>query len=341
MKKLNAVSVNRLGRLVLCCAAFVVAGGLLATRAEALVKGADISWLPQLEASGRVFKNKNGVQEDLVKIIKELGVNTVRLRTWVHPSNDKSSGHCSQAETIALAVRCKNAGLAVMIDFHYGDTWNSVGTQTPPAAWAGQSYSQMKTTLFNYTFNFCVALKNAGVTPVYISPGNEINSGICKPTGSISNPVQMTGLLMEGYNAIKAVFPNCKVVIHVAQIQKSGAQTLLDAYSANGGKWDITGFSSYAHGGNVPGIVANMNTLRTRYNKPVMQVEFGGDVTKASQNKADLQSFLTAMKNLGSNGLGCFWWEPDCYVDWNGYGSGAWDVATQKPTIALDPFGTN
>jgi arabinogalactan endo-1,4-beta-galactosidase len=326
---------------VLVCAALLLGAGSLAPHIMALEKGVDVSWMPQMEASGVIWKNKNGTQEDLLKICKELGVTTVRLRTWVNPSNDKSNGHCSQAETIALAQRAKAAGMNVYIDFHYGDTWNSVGHQNPPAAWAGMSYTNMKVALHDYTFNFLTALKNAGVTPNFCSPGNEINSGICHPTGSISNPAQMTGLIMEGQKAIKAVFPNCKVVIHVAQLQNSGAINMLDAYKANGGQWDVSGFSSYAHGGNVAGIISNMDTLASRYGKPVMQVEFGGAEANASSNKTDFQKFFDGMKALGSNGLGCFYWEPECYASWNGYGSGSWDPSTLRPTVALDPLGTN
>jgi arabinogalactan endo-1,4-beta-galactosidase len=313
---------------------------LLPTAAQALEKGVDISWLPRMEARGYTFKNKSGVTQDCITICKGLGANIVRLRTFVNPSStDDCGGHCSQSETIALAVRCQNAGLRVMIDFHYGDTWNSVGTQNPPAAWAGMSYSSMKTALYNYTYNFCTALKNAGVTPVYCSPGNEENLGICTPTGSVSNPSQMTGLIMQGYNAIKAVFPTCKVVIHVAQIQKTSAQAMLDAYKANGGQWDVTGFSSYASSTDAPSIVSIMNGLVTRYGKPVMQVEFGGNETNASGTKAAFQTFFNGMIALGSNGLGCFYWEPECQSFCN-YAMGAWDPSTHQPTIALDPLAT-
>ena len=331
---------NRIVGLALACAAFFIGASIIAPCVQAMEKGVDISWLPRMEANGYVFKNKSGVTQDCITICKGLGVNIVRLRTWVNPSSDDCAGHCSQAETIALAVRCKNAGLAVMIDFHYGDTWNSVGVQNTPAAWAGMSYANMQTALYNYTHNFCVALKNAGVTPLYISTGNEENSGICHPTGTISKPAQMTGLIMQGYNAVKAVFPSCKVVIHVAQIQKPAAQAMLDAYKANGGKWDVTGFSSYAAGSNVAGIVTNMNALVSRYGKPVMQVEFGETETKAASAKTDLQTFFNGMKALGSNGLGCFYWEPECQ-SFCAYAMGAWDPTTHQPTIALDPMGTN
>lgn len=77
-------------------------------------KGADVSWLPQMEATGFKFYNEKGVAEDCFKILKEHGINAIRLHTFVHPSNDKTSGHCSKDETVAVAVRAKKWGMRVL-----------------------------------------------------------------------------------------------------------------------------------------------------------------------------------------------------------------------------------
>jgi arabinogalactan endo-1,4-beta-galactosidase len=312
----------------------------IAPHAHALdyASGADVSWLPEMEANGVKFEDANGVQGDLLTIMKGMGFNAIRLRTWVNPSNDACNGNCSQAETIALAVRVKNAGMRVMIDFHYGDTWNSEGSQNPPAAWASLSYAAMQTALYNYTYNFCVALQQAGVTPEWISLGNEINSGICHPVGSISNPAQMTGLIMQGYNAVKTVFPSCNIVIHVAGPQNSSATAMLDAYQANGGKWDITGFSSYASGSDVPGVQANAASWVARYGKPIMQVEIGGPETDPGGTESTCATAIADMKSLGTNGRGTFFWEPETNIC--GYALNAWNSTTLQATTALVPFAT-
>jgi arabinogalactan endo-1,4-beta-galactosidase len=299
----------------------------------AFARGADVSWLPQMEAHGYIFKNNSGVQQDCLTILKGLGINAVRLRTWVNPSSDPVNGHCSQAETIAMAVRCQAAGLAVMIDFHYGDTWNSVGHQQPPAAWVGLTYAQTQTALYNYVHGFCVALKAAGVTPQWMQDGNEVNSGICHPVGSISYPAQMTGLLNQGYHAIKSVFPNTLVIIHVGQPQKSGAQGMLDAYKANGGLWDLTGCSSYAAGTDQPGVEADVEALKARYGKGVMMSEVGGD----ESNAAGTKTVITAWLNM-PGGSGAFYWEPEVYAPFTTYASGQWDATTFEPTVAMTAF---
>ena len=308
----------------------------LTTQAQSFAKGADIGWLPQMEANGYKFFNTSGQEEDCIQILKAKGINSVRLRTWVNPSADREAGHCSQAETIALAQRCKAAGLRVMINFHYGDTWNSVGVQNPPAAWAAMTYPQMQTALYDYVYNFCVAMKAGGVTPEWIQNGNEINSGICRPTGAVSNPVQMTGLLNKGYDAMKAVFPTTKVIIHVAQPQNTAAQALLDAYSSNGGRWDVTGCSSYAGTTNQVAVQGAVDNLRTRFGKEIMMVEVGGRWDRATDTKTVIINWISGMKSMG--GTGVFYWEPEGYAPFTAYSMTAWDATTRQPTIAMDAF---
>lgn len=64
-------------------------------------KGADISWLPRMVASGYQFYNDSGEKEDCFLILKDHGINSIRLRTFVNPSDGKFSGHCAKEETVA------------------------------------------------------------------------------------------------------------------------------------------------------------------------------------------------------------------------------------------------
>src|SRR4051812_42293723 len=135
------------------------------------VRGADIGWLPQMEATGYKFYNDNGVEEDCFKILKDHGINTIRLRTWVNPNNDKASGHCSKDETVAMAVRAKKWGMKVMIDFHYSDSWADPGKQKKPKVWEGHDFTTLQKDLYDYTFDVMTALKTAGVTPEWVQVG--------------------------------------------------------------------------------------------------------------------------------------------------------------------------
>jgi arabinogalactan endo-1,4-beta-galactosidase len=181
-------------------------------------------------------------------------------------------------------------------------------------------------------------LKASGVTPAWVQIGNEINSGICHPVGALAHyPAQMTGLLNAAYSQVKAVFPSTQVLIHLAQPQKlASVENFFDTYKSHGGKWDITAFSSYGSGSNIPGILANMATAKSRYGKPVVQVEFGGPVSKPTQVEADLTTFIKGVKGLG--GLGVFYWEPEGYAPFTSYTLGAWNSTMKRPTAALNGF---
>ena len=107
-------------------------------------KGADVGWLPQMEATGYKFYDSDGSQKDCLQLLKDRGMNTIRLRVWVNPSNDKASGHCSPAETVVMAVRAQKMGMRIMIDFHYSDTWADPAKQAKPAAWANHSFADCR-----------------------------------------------------------------------------------------------------------------------------------------------------------------------------------------------------
>jgi len=92
---------------------------------SAFAKGADISWVTQMESSGYKFYDKKGKQQDLFALMKSLGFNSIRLRAWVNPTD----GWCNTNDLISKALRAKAAGMKIMIDFHYSDSWADPGKQ--------------------------------------------------------------------------------------------------------------------------------------------------------------------------------------------------------------------
>ncbi|MFF8386444.1 glycosyl hydrolase 53 family protein [Streptomyces kanasensis] len=305
--------------------------------AAGFVKGVDISWAPQMEAHGHSWRNASGQQQDLLAILKGYGITAVRLRTFVNPSSDPANGHCGIDEVAAFAKRVKAAGMAIMLDYMFGDTWNSVGVQNPPAAWKDMTYQQMVAAMSGYVQRTMGVMKADDVLPTWVQIGNEINSGICRPVGSVSQPAQMTGLLNAAYAQVKAVSPHTTVCIHLAQPQKYDVMTtFFSRFAANGGKWDMSVFSSYGSAEYAPGIVANMRRISAAYGKPFLQSEFGGRVDRASSTQAALVAYIKELKANGGQGI--FYWEPECMSPFTGYAMGAWDSATKRPTVIMNGF---
>ena len=170
--------------------------------ARAYVSGSDVSWVTQEQAAGYNFYNSSAVETDPFVLLKNLGVGAIRLRVWVNPSG----GWCNTADVVAKAKRAAAQGQQLLIDFHYSDTWADPGAQTVPAAWASETFTQLMTTVYNYTESVLNTLKSNGITPTWVQVGNETNNGMLWPDGEASlNMKQFAWLVNCGYNATKAV----------------------------------------------------------------------------------------------------------------------------------------
>lgn len=318
----------------------VVVPPVVIPTATGFAKGADVSWLTEMEASGVKFYNSNGVQKEGMELLKSLGMNTIRLRVWVNPL----SNYNATTDVVAKAIRAKNLGLRIMIDFHYSDSWADPGKQTAPAAWASQDINGLKTALANHTTTVLASLKENGVTPEWVQVGNETNDGMLWPLGKAStNMVNFAALINAGYDASKAVFPNAKVIVHVSNgFNNALFRWLFDGLKNNSAKYDVIGMSLYPTAANWATYntqcLANMNDMVARYGKEVMVVEVGMPWDGAADCKAFLNDLIAKTKTVTSGkGLGVLYWEPQAYNRWQGYTLGAFDNAG-KPTIALDAF---
>ena len=309
------------------------------------VKGADVSWLAQMEATGYRFLDEKGTPKDCLQILKDDGLNAVRLRVFVNPSTDPRSGHCSPAEAIRMAVRAQKMGFRILIDFHYSDSWADPGKQFKPAAWAGHDITQLRQDVYNHTFQVLKALADAGVTPEWVQVGNEISGGMLWPDGSTRNWPQLAQLLNEGYSAVKAVNPQIKVIIHLDAGDDAGRfRAFFDNFQRQGGRYDVIGLSYYPswvhkdYTSTIDNLGANLQSLAERYGKEVMVVEVGGEDTKAAATYAMLLAVQKKVREVpGGKGLGIVYWEPEAAQSWSHYEKSAWG-ANGRPTAALQAF---
>jgi arabinogalactan endo-1,4-beta-galactosidase len=314
-------------------------GGISPPVTISFAKGADVSWLTEMEAAGRLFYNSSGTAQECMQVLKNLGTNAIRLRVWVDPAG----GWCNTADVVAKAVRAKNHSMRIMIDFHYSDSWADPGQQNKPAAWAAHDFATLQTDVYNHTVAVLTALKANGVTPEWVQIGNETNDGLLWPSGKASvSMANYAALISKGYDAVKAVDNTIKVIVQLSNgYDNSLFRWNFDGLKANGGKWDIIGMSLYATSTNWSSLnsqcLTNMNDMVSRYGTPVMICEVGMSWDQATACNAFLTDLITKVKSLGNNGLGIFYWEPESYNNWKGYTLGAFDNSG-KPTAALNAF---
>ena len=230
------------------------------------VKGADVGFLTGQENKGVKFHDREGRERDCLELLKnDYQMSAIRMRVWVNPKD----GTNDKYELLAMAKRAKALGMDLMVDFHYSDWWADPGKQPIPKAWATHSYDQMKKDLHDHTVEVLTLLRDNGIKPRWVQVGNETSNGmlwsvktdergweikdkdgnttITQSMGHIkTEPEQYAGFIRTGYDAVKEVFPNSIVIVH---LDRGHVQSLydhnLDTVLKYGGKFDMVGMSLY------------------------------------------------------------------------------------------------
>ncbi|MGG1218823.1 glycosyl hydrolase 53 family protein [Priestia endophytica] len=353
--------------LIGICLSLALAGSFLisapqkAQAENSFAYGADIGWMKQLEDEGVKWVDDKGKQKDPLKILKDHGINSVRLRVFVDPPSnyywfkDNTTwtmlGYSDKKGVIAAAKRAKSLGMNVMVDFHYSDVFADPGHQIKPQAWTNYTNTQLQTAVYNHTYDVMKELKNNGISPEWVQVGNEINSGIMLPNGSTNDFRALTSFLNKGYDAVKDVSPSSKVVTHLAHGTDNGLfRWWFDNFFKNGGKTDVIGSSFYPYWEGKPywevtgSLAYNLNDIAARYNKEVMVVEVGGDAQNTKDSYWTIYDTIKVVKNVpNGKGTGVFYWEPEAHssVLPDKYPLGATTEVSKKVlqyTTAIDAF---
>lgn len=227
------------------------------------ISAVDISRYPEISSSNPIFYDLNGTQNTFLNILKENGVNTVRLKLWVNPINE----HAGFNEVKQFSKTLKTYGFKTWLTLHYSDTWADPGHQKIPVEWQGVSFTQLKDSVYNYTEKIMNELQ-----PDYIQIGNEINSGFLHPYGHIStNLPQFKELLNMGITAVRAQSNTTKIILHFAGIE--GSDWFFDQVSDL--DYDIIGVSYYPkwHGKSLENLKINMQDLSETHNKKILIAE--------------------------------------------------------------------
>ncbi|MEO3945848.1 glycosyl hydrolase 53 family protein [Gorillibacterium sp. CAU 1737] len=316
-----------------------VAADIFVKKVEGLssdfIKGVDVSSILSLEKSGVRFYNEAGQEQDLFQTLSESGVNYVRVRIWNDPFDSAGRGYGGGdndlAAAIAIGKRATANGMKLLVDFHYSDFWADPAKQQVPKAWANLSFEEKKTAVYEYTRDSLQAMKAEGIAIGMVQVGNETNG---KFIGE-SDMAKMSELFNQGSKAIREVDPSILIALHFTNPEKSGryagyAKTLAD----NKVDYDVFASSYYPFWhGTLGNLTSVLKQVADTYGKKVMVAETsyaytaedgdGHDNTapKSSGQTLDypitvqgqatsLRNVIEAVANVGSAGLGVFYWEP-------------------------------
>jgi arabinogalactan endo-1,4-beta-galactosidase len=319
------------------------------------IRGGDVSSLYRGQQLGGVYYSSSGTKQNALQILKDGGMNYVRLRVWVNPS----TGFDNESQLLAMAKQAYSTyGLPILLDLHYSDTWADPGHQSVPAAWSSYTISQLYTAVYNYSKQIVGDMVAQGTPPAMAQVGNEINAGMLWPNGSTSNWTQLSGLLKSGVNGVKAADSSTKIMLHLAG---SDDLATLEAWYTNainnGVSFDVIGLSYYDYWhGRLDVLQSDLDGLAAKYGKQVAVAETAypwtltsGDSTTPSfdtsseldpgypasasgqmANFRDVLSVVQAVPN--GRGLGAFYWEPA----WTVVSGNGWDPANSSSQDAWE-----
>jgi arabinogalactan endo-1,4-beta-galactosidase len=291
-------------------------------------KGADISWVSEMEKDGKKFRKKDGSTADIMDVLKEVGINSIRLRVWVNPEG----GWSGKDDVVKLAGRAAKAGLAVMVDFHYSDFFADPSRQRIPAAWDADKndLAKMERHVSEHTTEVLQALKDAGVTPAWVQVGNETRNGMLWPAGQLwtdsgdisDGRKHFAALLNAGYDAVKKIFPKAQVLVHLNNAYEDNAWWFRQIKDA-GGKYDAIALSHYPQAESKmtadkynETALSRIKSLIDVFKVPVIISEVGVK-TPAGETQAFqvLSHFMDEVKKI-DRCTGVFYWEPEVYGNW-------------------------
>ena len=311
---------------------------ILVPKAENLagdfIMGADVSTLLTQEASGVVYYDFDGQQQDLLKVLHDAGVNYIRVRVWNDPfdaaGNGYGGGNCTVDTAIEIGKRAARYDMGLLVDLHYSDFWADPSKQQAPKAWEALSLEEKEQAIYDYTVESIRKIQDAGVAIGMIQVGNETTNGFC---GETAVPRQYA-LMASAAKAIRDTNPDIRIAVHYTnpEARKYGHYAAtLDVYGVD---YDVfaTSYYPFWHG-TLENLKAQLQAVIDRSGKKVMIAEtsyaytlqdtdgsgnsIGEQLTYEKpypftvQGQArELSDVIRAMADLGSSAIGVFYWEP-------------------------------
>lgn len=327
----------------------LLAAGLLlpfCAQAQTLYFGADLSFANQMADCGAVYRDSDGTAKSVYTIFKDHGANLIRVRLW---TDGNTTGYSNLADVERTIRASRDAGMQVLLDFHYSDSWADGGKQPIPRGWAGiTDDAKLADTLYQYTYYVLTTLGRQGLMPEMVQVGNEINPEMLQVAAPqpangdiVSKPVinwtRDAMIINAGIKAVRdagKMFPiKPRILLQIAQ-PENVAPWFAAATKAGVTDYDLIGISYYGSQWSKDDIAQTGDAIRalrrTYPDKDVMLVEtaypWGTDAAGMHSNlnaKALLpgypatpegqKKFLVDLTHtvLAAGGDGVNYWAPD------------------------------
>lgn len=301
------------------------------------ITGFDASYVSRVEDGGGIYRNTAGDPAEIFQTLASYNIDIIRLRVWVDPS----AGYNNQEDVLRLAQRAHEAGLGLLIDFHYSDDWADPGKQVKPKAWRELDFEALETAVFTHTEAVIAALIAQGTPPNMVQIGNEIINGMVWPEGRVGlgAPLhpdvqwqQLTTLLKAGVAGVRATGSDAQIMMHIdyGGAQNVKARWFFDHLIEAEVPFDLIGLSYYPQWhGTLDELAFNIQDTVARYQQPVIIVETSTLWTLAWNDWTDnayglpehlhpgfeatpqgQQAFLQAVVDVAKSGgaMGVFYW---------------------------------
>lgn len=308
------------------------------------IMGFDVSSYVAIRKSGATFKDYDGnvlTDQGFFDLLKESGVNYVRIRVWVDPTDGNGhtygGGACDLNAAKTIGTYATNAGMRVLVDFHYSDFWTDPGKQTAPKAWKDLTLTDKAETLRQYTEDSLQELINAGVDVGMVQVGNETTTGFCGE----SNWTNMCTLFAAGSQGVQNIEAanntQIMIAIHFTNPESGNFSSFAQNLESNGVVYDVfaTSYYPYWHG-TLANLKSELSKISKNYDKYVMVAETsyartfedgdGHENTESEKKKSSdtfpyplgIQGQVTHVRNVvntiasidDNKGIGVFYWEP-------------------------------
>ena len=246
---------------------------------EDFLFGMDVSSVIAEEKSGVRYRDFDGQEKDLFRILADSGINTIRVRVWNDPYDAEGhgfgGGNCDIGTAVEIGKRAAACGMQLLVDFHYSDFWADPGKQMAPRAWAKMEIEEKTRAVYDFTLDSLNRLKEAGVPVRMVQTGNETNGRLCGEKSWMN----IAYLMDAGARAAREVYPEALVAVHFANPENTDSYRTyakkLDYYEKNGLiHYDVfaTSYYPYWHG-SLENLSAILTEIAETYGKQVMVME--------------------------------------------------------------------